>query len=88
MTRRLGTAMTVLVSCVAGLALVASAQTVVDDMALADESDGRNWLGYGRTYSEKRFSPLVEIDTKTVCHGRAHVVPPPASPPRSRSSST
>ena len=37
--------------------LAASAQTVVDDAALTDESDGRNWLGFGRTYSEKRFSP-------------------------------
>ena len=44
----------------------AGAQTVVDDAALTDESDGRNWLGYGRTYSEKRFSPLDQINAENV----------------------
>jgi quinohemoprotein ethanol dehydrogenase len=39
---------------------------VVDDAALADESRGENWLGYGRTYSEQRFSPLTQIDDATV----------------------
>jgi quinohemoprotein ethanol dehydrogenase len=42
------------------------AKTVVDDAALADESDGTNWLGFGRTYSEKRFSPLREVNQETV----------------------
>lgn len=28
--------------------------TVVDDAAIADESDGNNWLAYGKTHSEKR----------------------------------
>ncbi len=53
----------------AGLLLTvgaAGAETVVDDATLSDESDGRNWLGFGRTYSEKRFSPLTEINEKTV----------------------
>jgi quinohemoprotein ethanol dehydrogenase len=44
----------------------ALAETVVDDAALSDETDGRNWLAYGRNYSEKRFSPLDQINTGTV----------------------
>jgi quinohemoprotein ethanol dehydrogenase len=43
-----------------------AAQTVVDDQALGDDSQGANWLSYGRTYSEQRFSPLAQIDTKNV----------------------
>ena len=31
---------------------------IVDDAAMADETSGDNWLAYGRTYSEQRFSPL------------------------------
>jgi quinohemoprotein ethanol dehydrogenase len=41
-------------------------ETVVDDRTLGDESQGANWLSYGRTYSEQRFSPLAEIDTTNV----------------------
>ena len=44
----------------------ARAETVVDDQALGDESQGTNWLSYGRTYSEQRFSPLKQIDTTNV----------------------
>ena len=40
--------------------------TVVNDAALADESDGANWLAYGKTYSEKRYSPLDQINLETV----------------------
>ena len=52
-----------------GLILTArptAAQTVVDDRALGDDAQGANWLSYGRTYSEQRFSPLAQIDTRTV----------------------
>jgi len=42
------------------------AATVVDDAALSDESQGENWLGYGRTYSEQRYSPLAQINDKNV----------------------
>ncbi len=42
------------------------AATVVDDAALADDSDGKHWLSYGRTYSETRYSPLDAINTETV----------------------
>jgi len=30
------------------------------------DADGGNWLSYGRTYSEQRFSPLTQIDTHNV----------------------
>lgn len=33
---------------------------------MADESRGENWLAFGRTYSEQRFSPLVQINAANV----------------------
>jgi PQQ-dependent dehydrogenase (methanol/ethanol family) len=30
------------------------------------DSEPGNWLSYGRTYSEQRFSPLTKVDTKSV----------------------
>jgi quinohemoprotein ethanol dehydrogenase len=44
--------------------------TVVDDAALADETQGDNWLGFGRTYSEQRFSPLDQINAGNVANLR------------------
>ena len=49
--------------CLMLAARAAHAETVVDDRTIGDESQGANWLSYGRTYSEQRFSPLVQIDT-------------------------
>ena len=40
--------------------------TVVDNTALADEADGRNWLAFGRTFSEGHFSPLDGINATNV----------------------
>ena len=56
-------------SIIAGLVLVTGtvgAETVIDDAALADEADAVNWPGYGRTYSEQRFSPLDQINAGNV----------------------
>ena len=39
---------------------------VVDDAALADEASGNDWLAYGRTYREQRFSPLTQVNDTTV----------------------
>ncbi len=53
----------------AGLLLfagAANAQTTVDDASLSDETDGTNWLSYGRTYSEQRYSPLDQVNRETV----------------------
>jgi len=39
----------------------------VDDAALRQaDADTDNWLTYGRTYSEQRFSSLQEVDERTV----------------------
>lgn len=47
-------------------ALVCQAQTQVDGLAIADENQGANWLSYGRTYSENRYSPLADINEHNV----------------------
>jgi quinohemoprotein ethanol dehydrogenase len=38
----------------------------IDGAAIADESNGENWLSYGRGYSEQRFSPLTTISSRNV----------------------
>ena len=49
-----------------GFVITVGAETVIDDAALADEADAVNWPGYGRTYSEQRFSPLDQINASNV----------------------
>lgn len=44
----------------------AGAATTIDDQALANEADGRNWAAYGRTYSEQRYSPLEQVNADNV----------------------
>ena len=44
----------------------ASAETTVDGAAITDETQGANWLSFGRTYSEQRFSPLTAINAENV----------------------
>lgn len=48
------------------LAPSAYSSTVVNNDSLSNESDGKNWLGFGKTYSEKRFSPLTEVNSDNV----------------------
>jgi len=44
-----------------------SRQKVVDDARLrTSDSDAGNWLMYGRTYDDHRFSPLNQINEQTV----------------------
>ena len=45
---------------------MSAAAVSVDGQAIADEKAGANWLSYGRTYSEQRFSPLKEINDGNV----------------------
>jgi quinohemoprotein ethanol dehydrogenase len=47
-------------------AISVNAKTIVNDESLGNEADTTNWLSYGRTYSEQRFSPLTSIDTESV----------------------
>ena len=68
MTRRLQTLATVFLTLVvlAGCSVGASPQGV-DDRRLEDAvRDESNWLMYGRTYDEQRFSPLHQIDEDSV----------------------
>ena len=39
---------------------------VYDDKALADEAQTANWLAYGRTHNERRFSPSDQINDGNV----------------------
>jgi PQQ-dependent dehydrogenase (methanol/ethanol family) len=39
---------------------------VTDTMLLGAASDGSNWLTYGRDYTNRRYSPLDQIDTRNV----------------------
>jgi quinohemoprotein ethanol dehydrogenase len=43
-----------------------SAGDVSAERLQADAAAGANWMTYGRTYSEQRFSPLKQIDETTV----------------------
>jgi quinohemoprotein ethanol dehydrogenase len=36
------------------------------DAEIADESRTADWLAYGRTHSEQRFSPLTDVNTETI----------------------
>jgi len=41
---------------------------LADDAAIADESQTENWLAYGRTHNERRFSPLQQINESNVAN--------------------
>ena len=45
---------------------VKGATRTIDDTAIADESNTSEWLAYGRTHSEQRFSPLTDINSGNV----------------------
>ncbi|NKF21472.1 PQQ-dependent dehydrogenase, methanol/ethanol family [Solimonas marina] len=50
-----------------GLAGSAAADaSVIDNQALADDTDGTNWAAYGRTFDEQHYSPLTQINTDNV----------------------
>ncbi|HBZ98812.1 MAG TPA: hypothetical protein DEO97_06605, partial [Pseudomonas sp.] len=39
---------------------------IITDKELSDESNTADWLAYGRTHSEQRFSPLKDINVDNV----------------------
>jgi len=43
-----------------------AAQAGVDQASLADTADGADWGAWGRNFDEQRYSPLDEINRKTV----------------------
>lgn len=57
-----------LLTALVGSALlnVAIAGKAIDNGVLAKESNGADWAGFGRTFSEQRFSPLKQIDADNV----------------------
>ena len=52
--------------CLAVLACSPSTGRSVDDTALAALDQGGDWLAFGRTFDEQRFSPLDDINETTV----------------------
>jgi len=62
----LGTRQLLMVGIFALISPLSLAETIVNDTSLADDSNTTNWLAYGRTYSEQRYSPLSAISTDSV----------------------
>ena len=66
MSRQRGLSLALGLAALLGVGQAAGAATTVDGAAIANEQDSANWLSYGRTYSEQRYSPLAQINEKTV----------------------
>ena len=52
--------------CGAGTSTGGKNAAVDDARLLGGEPDGANWLSYGRTYDEQRFSPLTQVNDANV----------------------
>jgi len=52
--------------CLAATAMAAASPPAIGNAALANESDGANWAGYGRSFSEQHYSPLRQINASNV----------------------
>lgn len=61
-SRRHVTMMAALVLC----AVVSGGTARALDPELADDSNGRNWSAYGRTYGEQHYSPLEQINGSNI----------------------
>ncbi len=59
---------TALGACLAAACVSEASPRIVDDAALADLDQGGDWLAFGRTYDEQRFSPLTGIDETNVAN--------------------
>ncbi len=56
---------------IAAVAMIAApqlqaAERIITDKEINDEANTADWLAYGRTHSEQRFSPLKDINTDNV----------------------
>ena len=68
MTRKIGLGL-IAALVLAGCNVQQTATKGVDDAAMAQaEKDGVNWLSYGRTHDEQRFSPLDKVNDTNVGH--------------------
>ncbi|MFO1427774.1 MAG: PQQ-dependent dehydrogenase, methanol/ethanol family [Steroidobacteraceae bacterium] len=65
-TQRKTSFLVLITAAAAAATALAAAGTVVDNRALANEADGRNWASYGRTFSENHYSPLKQINDGNV----------------------
>jgi len=43
-------------------------EVIINDKAIADESITSDWLAYGRTHNERRFSPIEDISESNVAN--------------------
>lgn len=59
-------ALTAVVAVALGTAVAIAAGDVNDRRLRNADKDGANWLTYGRTYDEQRFSPLKQINSDNV----------------------
>jgi PQQ-dependent dehydrogenase (methanol/ethanol family) len=67
MMRPSATAVAVSILVLAFIRVVSSRPQPIDDSRLkAAEGDAANWLMYGRTYDDHRFSPLMQINEQTI----------------------
>ena len=63
----LGTAVALIAATLAGCAEQGGKSANVDDARLVEGSpDGADWLSYGRTMDEQRFSPLTQVTDQNV----------------------
>lgn len=64
------TAATVIAVAIVGATMVPAAQRIFDpkhpEEQLLDESNGRDWPGFNRTYGEQRYSPLSQISAANI----------------------
>src|SRR5579864_6152674 len=65
-THMRATMIMLIAACAGSAASHAASATLVDGGAIADEKQGANWLSYGRTYSENRYSPLAAINDRNI----------------------
>lgn len=56
----------ILAATMIGAPQVKAAERSITDKEINDESNTADWLAYGRTHSEQRFSPLKDINTDNV----------------------
>ena len=66
MTARQGASVTTLLLTLGLISGGCTSATTRIDEALANESNSEEWLAFGRTYSEQRFSPLTQINATNV----------------------
>ncbi|MBM89271.1 MAG: PQQ-dependent dehydrogenase, methanol/ethanol family [Gammaproteobacteria bacterium] len=59
-------ALTILLLSIICVGAFAQQSTLVNDVAISSVNQNGNWLSYGRTHSEQRFSPLTQITKENV----------------------